>query len=1034
MNAKTTIQKLEQRLKVIDALVYRRRIQLAPWRYHPLAGPEVAPLAVAGEQPGVVVPPNSYWADWQRDFILAGDFRKPEEWQAAAPAALFLPIGVANDFSHPEALVYVDAVPLAACDRHHQEIMLQACHLDGASHQVILHGWTGIQRWDGSEPGARLFMRPCELVQIDQPTRDFSATARVALDVVKHSDANNPAHARLLNALDAAFNFLDLTEPLGDAFYRTIPQAHAVLRRGIENAGTTSGAEICAIGQSHIDLAWLWTLNQTRRKAGRTFHTVLRLMEQFPEFTFTQSQPQLYEFVQQDYPQLFEAIQGRVADGRWEILGGMWVEPDCNLCGAEALARQFLLGRTYFQDHFGPEAESPVLWLPDTFGFPWSLPQLMAQAGMRYFHTIKMGWNQTNRMPSDSFWWQGLDGTKVLAHFASNECNVFLSPEKAIEAWQRYPQKETHQEIALLYGWGDGGGGPTREMLENLRELENFPASPRVRSAKAKDFFERLERTSGEKLPCWNGELYLEKHRGVYTTHAEIKRANRKSEFLLHDAEFLASAACLLDPEYQYPAEALRRAWKLVCLNQFHDILPGSSIAEVYVDALKQHAEVEQIGAEVRTSALVSIASKIGSDLVVANPTDFRRNDLAFWPAQLADGQSLQHLDGTPVWTQPTAEGTLIAAGELPPYSVTPLQILDSQATGLETTLRVTTSLLENDFLAVAFNPMGEVTRIVDKTCGREVLAPGRAGNQLQAFEDRPIDSDAWDIDLLYEDKPLALEGAASARVTESGPLRATVEFRRRILHSEVVQRISLAFNSPRLDFETWVDWHERHVLLKVAFPVDILSPLATYEIQWGSIQRPTHRNTSWDQARFEVCAHKWVDLSEGGYGVSLLNDCKYGHDVHGHVLRLSLLRGSTSPDPEADQGEHRFVYSLLPHQGGWENVTAAQAVALNDPLIISRQEKCAHPMPFGLISTDSPNVIVETVKAAEDGNGLIVRLYESHRRRGAILLKAGFRLAQAWRTNLLEQNLMPVETQEQQIKIQIHPFEIITLRLVPAN
>jgi alpha-mannosidase len=1039
MNAKLTILKLEQHLKLINTLVYRRRIRLESFRYQPLDKPEAALLSLADDLSGEVILPNSYWADWQRNFILHGNFCLPLDWDTDSPIALFLPIGTADDFSHPEALVYVDQAPLAACDRHHQEILLPQRYLDGQPHHLILHGWTGMQHWDGSEPGTRLFMRPCELVQIDQPTRDFIATARVALDVAKTIDANQPSFGDLLNGLNSAFNLLDLTEPFGDGFYKSIPAAHDSLRSDIRAAGSSLGADICAIGQSHIDLAWLWTLGQTRLKAGRSFHTVLRLMEEFPDFVFSQSQPQLYEYVRQDYPDLFERIQRRVADGRWEILGGMWVEPDCNLSGAEALARQFLLGRNYYQEHFGAQAESPVLWLPDTFGFPWSLPQLMAQAGIRYFHTIKMGWNQTNRIPCDSFWWRGLDGTKVLAHFATNECNVFLSPENAIKAWEKYPQKETHHEIALLYGWGDGGGGPTREMLENLRELENFPAAPRVRPGKAKDFFERLEKTAGENLPDWNGELYLEKHRGVYTTHAEIKRANRKSEFLLHDAEFLASVASLLDPGYRYPAETLRQAWKLVCLNQFHDILPGSSIGEVYADARQDYAAVEQSGIEIRQMALASIANTIGGDFVIANPIGFKRNDLAFLPDHLArcPGQSLQHLDGAPVWLQPTLEGTLIAAGELPSYSITPLFITENLSAQPETALCVASNLLENDLLRAEFNLHGEITRLYDKACEREVLATGQAGNQFQAFEDRPVDSDAWDIDSFYEDKPLALDGSTTARVIENGPLRATIEFQRQFLHSQVIQRVSLAYNSSRLDFDTWVDWHERHILLKVAFPVNILSPFATYEIQWGSIQRPTHRNTSWEQARFEVCAQKWADLSEGGYGVSLLNDCKYGHDVHDNALRLSLLRGSTSPDPQADQGEHHFIYSLLPHKDGWEIETAAHAYALNDPLFVFQandQENKSASGLFLLVSASSPNIIIETVKVAEDGNGIIVRLYEYQRKRGPVVLKTGFHLAQVWRADILERNQSVVTSTDDQIEITVSPFEIVTLRLIPIT
>jgi alpha-mannosidase len=1035
LKAKLTLQKIQQRLKLVNNLVYRRRVELAPFSYQALEKPETNLFHLPNNTQNEIILPNSYWGEWHRNFILRCHICLPSDWQTIYPSALYLPIGTVDDSGYPEALVYIDQVPQSACDRYHQEIQLPHSCLDGKLHSLTLHGWTGMQSWDSSDPGMRLFMRPCEIVQIDQPTREFVATSRVVLDVANNIDNNHPAFHDLLEALDESFNLLNLLEPFGEGFYSSIPVAHARLHSGIRGAGASLGAEICAIGQSHIDLAWLWTLTQTRHKAGRSFYTVLNLMEQFPEYIFTQSQPQLYEYIQQDYPELFTAIQRQVNDGRWEILGGMWVEADCNMSGAEPLVRQLLLGRTYYQEHFGLESESPVLWLPDSFGFPWSLPQLIAQAGIRYFHTIKMAWNDTNCMPYDSFWWQGLDGTKILSHFASNECNVFLSPENVIKAWEKYPQKETHNEIAILYGWGDGGGGPTREMLENLRELENFPAVPHVRPGRIIDFFERLENKGIGNLPCWNGELYLEKHRGVYTTHAEIKRANRKSEFLLHNAEFLASTASLLDPDYEYPTDVLRQNWKLICLNQFHDILPGSSISEVYTDAKQDYAKIEQSGLEICQGALSSISAKISGDWLIANPIGFNRSDLAFLTDQLADGHSLKHQDGKPVFIQATPEGTLIAAGELPPYSITPLYETIGLPAQPKTSLFATTSSLENDFLRVEFNSYGEVTRIFDKSNGREVLAVKQVGNQLQAFEDRPVDSDAWDIDSFYEDKPLALGGNVSITVIENGPLRAMVEIQRKILHSEIIQRISLTFNSSRLDFDTFVDWHERHVLLKVAFPVEILAPFATYEIQWGSIQRSTHRNTSWDQARFEVCGHKWVDLSEGGYGVSLLNDCKYGHDIHDNVLRISLLRGSTSPDPQADLGEHHFVYSLLPHAGGWESETSAQAYALNDQIVCYRsQEKKrrSHDSPLSsLIVCDSPNVIIETIKAADDGNGLIVRLFESHRKRGVILLKVGFQLAQSWRTNLLEQNQTPVENKDHFIELQINPFEIITLRLI---
>jgi alpha-mannosidase len=465
------------------------------------------------------------------------------------------------------------------------------------------------------------------------------------------------------------------------------------------------------------------------------------------------------------------------------------------------------------------------------------------------------------------------------------------------------------------------------------------------------------------------------------------------------------------------------------------------------VDSQKQHAEVQQTARAVQVAALSAIAGRRGDlsapgsspSLLIVNPTSFAREDLAFWPVHLGDDRGLQSADGARLPIQPTPDGTWIAPGMLPPFSVTPLTEADGAAPLPNGELTASPTLLENRFLRVELNEAGDITRIYDKANGREVLPQGAIANQFQAFEDRPLQWDAWDIDIFFEDKMWKSDPASSVNVIEAGPLRVTLEIHRRILHSDYVQRISLQYNSPRLDFDTTIDWRERHILLKVAFPVDVLSNVATYDIQWGNVQRATHRNTSWDWARFETCAQKWVDLSEGGYGVSLLNDCKYGHDIRdnapqGGVMRISLLRSPTLPDPEADQGEHRFAYSLLPHAGSWGETTIAQAYALNDPLIVIRPESQASVLqPVSLLSAEPANIVVETIKRAEDGDGLIVRLYESQRRRGQARLSLSFKIASAWRTNLLEENQEALAPDGNTLTLSVRPYEIVTLRLVPA-
>lgn len=1049
-----TARKIKQRIDLIRPLVYRRKQPIEPLNWMALDGPLAnAPVGRdVDDSLWPVIFPGTNWGNWRQDFVLRSGFRIPDSWPVEVPVVLQLPLGEAGDFSHPEALVYVDGLPYAAVDRHHPEVLLPDEWRDGKSHQLALHGWTGLGSPDltvVNNGSNKLVMKEPMLAQVDLFTRGFAALAQVALDTATSLDPDHPAHSRLLNALNDAFNYLDTRAPLGEGFYDSVELAYSVLREGIDAAGSPLDVDLIATGHAHLDIAWLWTVGQARRKAERTFSNVIRLMEQFPEYHFTQSQPQLYAFLERDSPTLFQQIRERVEEGRWEPIGGMWVEADCNISGAESLARQLLLGRTYFRETFGPEAETPVLWLPDVFGYAWNLPQLIRQAGLEYFMTIKIGWSQYNRLPYDTFWWQGLDGSQVLTHFSTvqepgspwaSTYNAMATPQVALSAWQNFQQKEAHATLLMAYGFGDGGGGPTREMLDTIRKMEALPGLPRVRQGSVREFFETLEAEIDPTLPVWNGELYLEYHRGTYTTQARTKRANRKAEFLLHDAEFLAALASLLNDDYKYPGDAFREAWQTVCLNQFHDILPGSSIGEVYKESLADYQRVQARVEDLRSKALTAIAMQSDGDLLLINPTSFARADLAFWPGDLPAGVFIERSDREPVYGQRVEGGLLLDTGlVLPPYSVTPLWFGGGDLRPPASDLVVRPDLLENQFLRVEFNENGAITRIFDKQAYREVLPEGAVANEFQLFEDRPLNWDAWDLDIYYDDRMWTPDPATSITVVEDGPLRSALEIRRPVGNSEIVQKVMLAYNSDRLDFETRVDWHERHTLLKVAFPVDVLAPQATYEIQWGNVERPTHRNTSWDWARFETCAHKWVDLSEGDYGVSLLNDCKYGHDIQGNVIRLTLLRSPTMPDPEADQGEHLFTYSLLPHAGNWRERTIPAAYHFNDPLLALDTHSREGGLPGGqqpltLVESDSPNVVIETIKRAEDGNGIIVRLYEAHRQRGPVTLRTHFPLEGAWLTNLLEENVEALQVETGICVLNVTPYQIITLRLVPSD
>jgi alpha-mannosidase len=1044
-----TLNKLKSKFSLIEKLTIRKRQSLTSFKYFERNDPiELSNISSAfNDSDWQLLTPPCYWGTWNKNFLLNASFKVPLEFGSRGPVAIEFALGQPErwDACHPEALLYIDGNPLAGVDKFHTLIFLPKQYCDNHKHVLALNGFTG--RWGCFDKDSqyKLFMSGCNVADIDKDTVDFVAAARVAFQTIDAIDDENYQKDRIINALDAAFKILETCEPISEQFYTSVKDAHQVLRQELLNAGSSMDAHITAIGHSHIDVAWLWPLEQTRRKCSRTFSTVLSLMKDFENYQFTQSQPQLYDYVRQDYPELFESIRNKVAAGKWELLGGMWVEADCNLTGSESLARQFLLGRTFFADHFGKDAESPVLWLPDVFGYCANLPQLIKLAGLKYFYTVKLSWNQYNQMPFETFWWQGLDGTQVLTHLGTTKPSrsdpgaTYNGQGNAVEMYTSVSmakQRERYREFMAPFGHGDGGGGPTREMLENIREMENFPALPKVSHGKVIDFFRHLEKSANASLPTWNGELYLEWHRGTYTTQANNKKLNRQSEIGIHDAEFLNCLASHLDEKHRYPLEQLQQAWKLICLNQFHDIIPGSSVSDVYEDSRKDYDNIGGIIAEINKTALDAIEQRIGGNLIIINPTSFERNEIALLNSNIGADEHFQTCDGIDVTTQQTDDGLLIDTPMLPPYSISSMKLVKGKLPKT-TSLRVNQTGIENDYLKIEINNAGDMVSIYDKINRREIVPSGKVANQFQAFEDRPIASDAWDIDIFYDDK-MFLSGPADAiTVIESGPLRAGIEIKRTILNSCYTQRISLAYNSSKVDIVTNINWLERHILLKAAFPVNILADQASYEVQWGHVKRPTHRNTSWEWAKFETCAHKWVDLSESDYGVSLLNDCKYGHDIKDNIIRITLLRSPTSPDPKADEGKHIFTYSLMPHSGPLNIHTICAAYALNDPLIVRKNASASlfkiPPAGISMFQTDRANIIIETVKKAENNNGFIVRLYDSLGSRGSVRLTTSYKIKSCHITDLLENDLEKIETTESEVMFNMTPFQIITLRIVPV-
>jgi alpha-mannosidase len=1039
-----TIEKIEKQVKVIREAAYRKVFPIPVWKFH--EGDCMGEERVDFDDRG--------WAD----------FRVGERWGGYDITAWFratveIPPELAGQklvirlFTGPrdgggstaEALLYANGRALQGIDIWHTEAWLPPEIVTAGRVTFAFKAWSGVI----DVPDQRHFKR-AELAWVNEAAESYASLAGTLAAAAKTLDEADLRRIQLVQALDESYACIDFFEPGSPAFYQSVRDALQVLsnRAAAWQAVDEIKPAITAVGHAHIDMAWLWRLKDTREKAARTFSTVLHLMRQYPGYVFLHSSPQLYKFLKQDYPEIYARIKEQAAAGRWEVEGGMWVEADTNLTSGESLVRQFLYGRRFIRDEFGVEMRT--LWLPDVFGYSGALPQIMKKSGIRSFLTSKISWSQFNRFPYDTFLWRGLDGSEVLTQFVTtpDACAPFftyngtLEPREAQGAWKNYRQKEINAEQLVLFGWGDGGGGPTREMLESARALENLPGLPRVRLGRARDFFARLEtNTAGKPLPVWDGELYLEYHRGTYTSQAQIKRANRQAEILYHNAEWLSAAADVLLEEEHYPADALQEGWELILLHQFHDILPGSSIRLVYEDARRAYGRIREIGEGAVERAADRIGAAIGSPyagLVVFNPLGWRRGGLVElpWSAELeCQGLALQRIN----W-----DGEKRLLVDVPPVpamgyqSIALAAVPASGDTGEERAaaeLIVTPERLENLFYRIELNERGQLVSVWDRRNKRQVVAAGERGNVLQAFEDRPLEFDAWDIEAYYPEKMREVSELVEAKVEECGPLRGTLRLRWKFLHSEIVQRVTIYAACPRIDFRTEVDWHEHQVLLKAAFPVEIRATRATYEIQFGRIERPTHQNTSWDAARFEVPAHRYADLSEGDYGVSLLNDCKYGYDVKDHTMRLTLIKSGIQPDPTADQGKHTFTYSLFPHAGGAENPEIyREAAALNTPLIarVARANpEGTLPPDFSFARVDADHVVIETVKKAEDDGGWVVRVFESQQYRNpAVHLDFGRPIRSAVECNLVEEEDRPVDWDGDRLTFAIAPFEIKTFKM----
>jgi alpha-mannosidase len=938
--------------------------------------------------------------------------------------------------SGPEGQLFINGQRIAAIDRGHDRIRYNFkpcktydirisffsgrfdCHHKLASFKIV-HVDTEAEKlyYD-----LKTLLEICKLLEVD--SKDYLTR----LDVIK----------KTLEALDfrnvsSRAAICDLINKVTGSLRRSIAKAQSVFDYEIAKILSVPAiSNVSAVGHGHIDLGWLWEISHTHHKCIRTFATQCSLLERYDRWIYNQSSPQAYAWVEKDAPELFEKIKDHISKGRWEADGAMWCEADTNIPSGESLIRQFLYGKNYFKDRF--DIDSRLLWLPDVFGYSAALPQLMKLAEVDGFITSKISWNQYNRFPYDCFNWKGLDGSEIPVQFITTKrekevCmtyNAMATPAEVKSAVVNFKQRKLGLDALMSYGWGDGGGGVDSEMIERLQRMDDFPTCPQmpgIINQKASDLMKKILQKT-EQLPCWDGELYLEYHRGTYTTQGWLKRANRLNEINLHNAEWLGTIA---NGSFVFDKKTIKKCWEDMLLCQFHDILPGSSVKEVYEEVEVLQEAITQKTGEIIEAAIESITADIDTSaykepVVIFNTLSWDRKEAIEMP----DGQ----------WR----DDIVVPAGG---WSVVDV----SENPDGENTISISNNhrQIENRFWKIVLDDDGSIITLYDIQADRDVLRDGQKANHWQLFDDRPLEEihDAWDVDIHYQEHQFPDLELESIKLIEHNSVRAVLELCWKLPVKEdsnqsvITQQMVIYANNPRIDFQTEVDWFENHTLLKVAFAVDIRTNKATYEVQFGHIERPTHRNTSWDMAKFEVCAHRFADLGELDYGVALLNDCKYGYDAHGDVIRLSCIKSAQYPDETADIGRHYFTYSLLPHRTSFQEAGVVQSAAeINNPLIVKAITASSGSKPANafMFKSSNPSVIIDTIKPAEDGSGTIVRIYETYGAHSKTTVNMGINLTNVQEVNLLEKAVshtdLEIDKEEKTVTLTLKPFQIISLRI----
>lgn len=959
---------------------------------------------------------------------------------------LLFDLGLLGNLKHTgiEAMLFIDGYPYQGVDAHHQEIFLDPKY-KGKEVQIALRLWTGLpgRKGNSQDPMLHIF-KMADIASVDKKVDELYYLVKNGVETLSLLANDDPQRINLLNSLDLALRKLDWSDPGSENFYQSCYQAKKELELSLRSLKENKPKyTVNGIGHTHIDLAWLWQIKHTKQKAARSFSTVLRLMDKYPEYTFFASTPQLYQYVKDDYPEIYAQIKQRVAQGRWEVDGAMWVEADCNISSGESLVRQLLYGTSFFEKEFGKQ--SHTLWLPDVFGYSWALPQILKKSGIDTFMTTKLSWNEFNRMPHDTFFWKGLDGSEILTHFITTPdpndskgpfyytYNGTITPETVKGIYNSYQDKNVNSSLLLAYGYGDGGGGTTRDMIENIHAINQLPGLPKITTNRTQEYFSDLHENiknaaqDGRYVHTWDGELYFEYHRATYTGHADNKKNNRKIEILLKELEFAETNAMLNDEKWHYPSGQIEQAWKLLLKNQFHDIIPGSAIHEVYEDSKEDYMKIYSIISELFKQMQNKFVT-VNDSYSLINSTGWQRQTVV----EIPENRSGKFVDqqGNDLPSQKIGNKTLVVSPAIPGSGNRKISFVPGLAkkTSTNKVAKVSENSLENIYYRLKWNTQGQLTQIFDKQNSRNVLADGARGNVLEIFEDRPRDYDAWNLDISYKEKRQEIP-AQNIEVIEKGALCTIVRFTYTFNKSQAQQDMVVYNDQKRIDFKTTIDWRERQRILKSSFYTDIRATEATYQIQYGNVRRPTNWNNSWNMAKFETLGHQWADLSEHDYGVALMNDSKYGYDIFENKISISLLTGSVSPDKTADIGRHEFTYSLLPHKGDFvTGDVEKEAWNLNDPINVVCGSLDVPAQLFKWVNGDT--IFVDSIKKAEDSSAIVVRMHEYAGGSAKVQLQPNFAIRDVVETGLLEKESESniIVGQDGQIDLKFSPYEIKTV------